>query len=87
MGRTIMYEPALLASGFTLSGEDSFILGPEAFSSEEELIKTLLHELFRLATSVVLETKTATTTQILAETNAAFEFAERAFKSLIGGEQ
>jgi hypothetical protein len=64
-GRIIIYEPELPASGFTLSGEASFVLGPQAFSSEVELIKTLLHELYRLTTSVILETDTATSAEII----------------------
>ncbi|MGH3974348.1 MAG: DUF4157 domain-containing protein [Pseudonocardiaceae bacterium] len=50
-GRTILYEPGLNASGMTLFGENGFIIGREAFKSGEELTKTLLHELHRLATT------------------------------------
>ena len=50
-GRTILYEPTLNASGMTLFGENGFIIGREAFKNNQELTKTLLHELHRLATT------------------------------------
>ena len=81
-GRTIIYEPSLPASGFTLSGESSFVLGALAFVSEAELVKTLLHELYRLTTSAILRGDIATGEEVSAETNAAFEFAERAYRRL-----
>ena len=81
-GRTIIYEPSLPASGFTLSGEDSFVLGALAFVSEAELVKTLLHELYRLTTSAILKGDMVTGDEVSAETNAAFEFAERAYRRL-----
>jgi hypothetical protein len=50
-GRTILYAPDMAASGMTLFGENGFVLGREAFKSQAELTKTLLHELHRLATT------------------------------------
>jgi hypothetical protein len=50
-GRTIVYATEYSGSGMILFGEDGFVLGNHAFSSEEELTKTLLHELHRLNTS------------------------------------
>jgi hypothetical protein len=35
----------------TLFGENAFVIGREAFKSQAELTKTLLHELHRLATT------------------------------------
>jgi hypothetical protein len=79
-GRTIQYEPKLPASGMTIFGENGFLLGPQAFKSEAELTKTLLHELHRLATSTV-KTTGATGAGVAKETAAAAGFAERAFKA------
>ncbi len=76
-GRTILVQSGLPASGMTLFGENGFILGEEAFASDAELTKTLLHELYRLAMS---ESATgASGALVTSETNAAFSFAERAF--------
>jgi RHS repeat-associated protein len=47
-GRVIQYEPDLPGSGLSLFGENGFLLGPEAFASESETQKTVLHELYRL---------------------------------------
>jgi hypothetical protein len=82
-GRLIQYEPGLPASGMTMFGENGFLVGSEAFSSEGELAKTVLHELFRLSTSVVPEAG-ATGATAAAETDAAFGFAARAYEFLQG---
>src|SRR4051812_46483269 len=42
-GRLIQCEPGAPCSGMTLFGENGFLLGREAFASESELVKTLLH--------------------------------------------
>lgn len=79
-GRLVLYEPGMQASGFTLFGENGFVIGRDAFSSPGELQKTVLHELHRLTTSRSASGLSgAVATQ---ETNAAFEFAERASNSL-----
>jgi len=65
----------------TKFGENGFLLGPEAFKTRAELAKTLLHELYRLATSSV-KTTGATQAGAASETTAAVNFAERAFKAL-----
>lgn len=78
-GRTIVVEPAAPLSGMTLFGEGGFVLGREAFTSEAELTKTVLHEVFRLRTSEVGATGVASQAAASAETEAAFSFAERAF--------
>ena len=85
-GRTVLFEPELPSSGFTLSAENGFVIGPEAFSSEAELTKTFLHELYRLQTSQILQgvgTEVTAEMQALvtAEMDAAKEFAERAFQA------
>lgn len=81
-GRLILYEPGLPASGMTMFGEDGFLIGREAFVSQAELQKTVLHELYRLSTS----TSGAGVSGALAahETKAAFDFAARAAKQLGG---
>jgi hypothetical protein len=79
-GRPVIIEPLAPTSGFTLSGEGGFMLGKEAFKSDEELTKTIYQELYRLNTSEVLGGKGAVSGAIArAETDAAFSFAERAF--------
>lgn len=77
-GRLIQYEPALPASGMTLFGENGFVLGKEAFRSQEELTKTLLHEVYRLQTSAV-RTTGASGELVAKETQAAFQFAEKTY--------
>jgi hypothetical protein len=77
-GRTILVDPGVPASGMTLFGENGFMLGREAFASEAELTKTLLHETHRLVTS---QGAAGVTGSLAAsETNAAFSFAERAWR-------
>jgi hypothetical protein len=82
-GRLIQYEPGLPASGMTMFGENGFLIGNEAFASEGELAKTVLHELYRLGTSVAPESGVTASTAA-AETEAAFNFATRAFEFLKG---
>jgi len=82
--RTIQYEPGVPASGMTMFGENGFILGREAFKSEAELVKTLLHELFRLETSGVgkgaLPGSASSMQEVVsAETKAAWAFAEKVY--------
>ncbi len=76
-GRTIQYEPGLPASGMTMFGENGFLIGREAFRNSTEINKTVLHELHRLHTSSALKTGVSGS-QVSAETQAAFDFAERA---------
>jgi LysM repeat protein len=76
-GRLIQYEPGMPASGLTNFAENGFVIGREAFTSEAELTKTILHELYRLTTSVLRGSADAT--GVTTETKAAFEFAERAW--------
>jgi hypothetical protein len=80
-GRIIQYEPGLPASGMTMFGENGFLIGNEAFASEGELARTVLHELYRLATSVAPEA--GVNAEVAAqETQAAFGFAQRAYEFL-----
>lgn len=83
-GRLIQYEPGAPCSGMTLFGENGFLLGREAFKAESEVIKTLLHELHRLTTSVV-RTEGAAMATVHSETQAAKVFADRAFKAVVEG--
>jgi hypothetical protein len=83
-GRLIQYEPGAPCSGMTLFGENGFLLGREAFASESELAKTLLHELHRLTTSAV-RTNGATMATVRSETEAASTFADRAFRFVLEG--
>jgi hypothetical protein len=72
----IQYE-ALSFSGFTSFSTDGFVIGKEAFASESELKKTLLHELYRLHHSELAKGGGVDKHTIRAETDAAFQFAER----------
>lgn len=83
-GRTIQYEPSLKASGMTMFGENGFLVGPEAFTSETELVKTLLHETYRLNTSISQTAGVSGATAAM-ETRAAFTFAENAYKAVMAG--
>jgi hypothetical protein len=75
-GRTISYDDAPF-SGMTWFEKNGFNIGREAFKSEEELVKTVLHETHRLRTSTLRGTGTAT--EVSKETKAAFDFAEKSF--------
>lgn len=83
-GRVIAYEPDApdWMSGMTDHARQGFTLGPKAYSSEEELKKTLLQELYRLEFS---ESQTGTT-QVMAqsETHDAFTFAEQHYRTAFG---
>ena len=72
----IQYE-ALPFSGFTAFGDTGFVIGKEAFASEPEFKKTLLHELYRLHHSELAKGEGIDRHTIKAETEAAFQFAER----------
>lgn len=64
-------------SGMTWFGR-GFHLAPEAFASEGELTKTILHELFRLNVRAVgVEATGAAATT---ETSAAAGFADRTYR-------
>jgi len=80
-GRIVQYEAGLNASGMTMFGEEGFVIGNQAFSSSTELTKTVLHELYRLNMSASAEGVSAAL--IKAETEAAFNFAERACSAII----
>lgn len=79
-GRTVLVTQGMKESGMTLFGGNGFILGRGAFVSDAELTQTLLHELYRLATS---QSRELGVSQALAkaETEAAFGFASRAYKA------
>ena len=81
--RTIVVEPEAPISGMTLFEENGFVLGKEAFTSKEELIKTLLQEIYRLETSNIGKTGKATQEIVAEETKAAHAFAEKSFFILL----
>ncbi len=66
----------------TMFGEKGFVIGRNAFASETELTKTILHETYRLRTSQVGASGAASQAAVTAETMAAEGFAERAFDAL-----
>jgi hypothetical protein len=59
-----------------------FVIGKEAFASEDELKKTLLHELYRLCRSSIGRGGDADPTTTRAEADAAFWFAENNYTML-----
>ena len=74
---SIQYEP-LPFSGMT-AFPHGFVVGKEAFASEDEFKKTLLHELYRLCHSEIGRGGHAHQSSIRAERDAAFQFAERSY--------
>lgn len=80
-GRVIIVEPDLPYSGMTISEESGFLLGKEAFSSNEELTKTILHELYRLKTSNIIFWGSATRKDITEETGNALAFADYSYEN------
>ena len=78
-GITVIYEPGLpeSLSGMTNFGERGFI--------NEETVKTVLHEMYRLGTSVIGPAGSAGADGgVAAETAGAHGFADKAYKALIG---
>ena len=82
-GVELIYEPSLPpdASGMTLFGNRAFVLGSRAFSSDEETVKTVLQELYRLDTSV-MRGSAAADGGVARETMSAHDYAERAYRAL-----
>ena len=72
---SIQYEP-LAFSGMT-AFPSGFVIGKEAFGSESELKKTLLHELYRLRRSVLSQGGQIDSKVAKSETQSAFWFAEQ----------
>ena len=77
-GRLILFEPDLArmegVSGMTFRGEDGFALAPRAFTSDQELARTVTQELFRLN----LQTNANTGADLArSTTDQAFEFANQ----------
>jgi hypothetical protein len=64
----------------TMFEENGFLIGSEAFGSSAELGKTILHELYRLSTSV--SSRGVSSDLAAREAGAAAGFAERAFGEL-----
>ena len=97
-GMTIQFEPGLPSlegySAITISPhqldpqtlqplyETGFILGPRAFSTEEELKKTILQELHRINFSEVFNSGSINPSSANSTTRDAFQFAEDAFKNI-----
>ncbi len=77
-GRTILFEPDMArldgVSAMTFEGLNGFVLAPRAFSSEQELARSITQELFRLelTSQVNMGADLAR-----ANTDAAFDFANQ----------
>ena len=81
-GRKIFVEPEAPFAGLTWMEQNAFHLGTEAFETDKELLKTLLHELYRLEHRTVHQARGISQSSATRETILAFEFAERALKAL-----
>lgn len=77
---SVQYEP-LSFSGMT-AFPHGFVIGKEAFANEDELKKTLLHELYRLCRSSIGHGGDASPATTRAEADAAFWFAENNYTML-----
>jgi len=84
-GRVIQYEPNLPTEGMSLFGGNGFLLGPKAFASAREASATVLHELYRLYTSVG-DQSGVYGDLARHESNAAHAFAQRAISSGVVGQ-
>lgn len=84
-GTTIIYEPSLPAAegyaGMTLFGENGFVLGPRAFTSEADLARTILHECYRLENSASSEGVSGS--MATEETADAHDFAMNSYSALM----
>lgn len=69
-------------SGFTLFGENGFVIGKEALKSSDEIAKTVLHECYRLATSTTRSDTGVSQGLLTQETENVVNFVERAFKTI-----
>lgn len=69
-------------SGMTLFGERGFVIGKEALRSPDEIVKTVLHEFYRLSTSAAGPNSGVSQALVAKETNNVVNFVERAFKSI-----
>ncbi len=69
-------------SGFTLFGENGFAVGQEALQSSDEMVKTVLHETYRISTSAAKSSGNINQTMVTQETNDVMEFVERAFNAI-----
>lgn len=79
-GRLIQYEPDMPTSGMSFFEGGGFYIGREAFKSPAELQKTVLHELYRLATT---QSSNGVTGKLAStEASAAYTFADRAAGAL-----
>jgi RHS repeat-associated protein len=78
---TIQYEPGLPGAGFSLSsgGERAFLIGPEAFKTEAELIKTVIHETRRVHLDVAAKTTGLSQAIATESSDAALQLSEKVF--------
>lgn len=80
----VQYEPAIpagMCSAMTDFAGNGFTMARDAFKTEDEFKKTLLHEVYRLRTSAQAPVEAGHERQRI-ETDAAFQFAERYYNRL-----
>ena len=84
-GYNVQYAPGMPSVFRAMTNFDAngYALGPGAFSSQEELAKTVFTETYRLNMSVVRGTASADG-EVARESAAAYAFADRAYKALGG---
>lgn len=80
--RVVTVEPGAPFSGFIDMEGNTYAIGRDAFASEEELVSTMLHETYRLNTSVVRSGQAIGQGVASAETATTFDFAQRAVGSM-----
>ena len=66
----------------TWTEQNGFIISDEAFASQEEMAKTVAHELHRLTTSTALSRGAIDAQAAARETQNAYQFAEKAAQKL-----
>lgn len=79
-GVAIDYISSLPGSGFS-NRPYGFVMGPEAFGSEAEVQKTILHEMYRVRVDLIGQHGYSAEVGSQ-ETRQAFDFAERAHGSM-----
>ena len=84
-GVTVQFNPKFNSESFVIPGERGFMMGPKAFNSRESTVKTMLHEMHRIETSMTRGMGEAAGPGSLntIETQRAFDYAERAYRALV----
>ena len=79
-GRIIQFQAGEKFCGLAIQEWNGFAIGEDAFYSEEELQKTMFHELLRLQPGGIVSAGSVAVGEGDKETKACYEFAEKASK-------